>query len=51
MIHTHLPRNCVVFLLITLRTNTVGHGSQNSNKWLTVYVFVDEVKGKPRKFE
>ena len=51
MIHTHLPRNCVVFLLLCELIRSAIYGGQkcDSHKWLTV--FVDEVKGKPRNFE
>ena len=51
MIHTNLPRNCVVFLLLCELTRSAIYGSQkfDSHKWPTV--LVDEVKGKPCNFE
>ena len=51
MIHTHLPRNCVVFLLLCELTRSAIYGSQkfDSHKWPTV--LVDEVKGKPCNLE
>ena len=50
MIHTHLPRHFVVFLLLCVLTRSdIGSPKFYSNKWSTV--FVDEVKGKPRNFE
>ena len=51
MIHTNLPRNCVVFLLLCELTRSAIYGSQkcDSHKWLTA--LVDEVKGKLRIFE
>ena len=51
MIHTNLPRNCVVFLLLCKLTRSAIYGSQkfDSHKWPTV--LVDEVKGKPCNFE
>ena len=51
MIHTHLPRNCVVFLLLCELTQSAIYGSQkvDSHKWPTV--FVDDVKGQPCNFE
>ena len=51
MIHTSLPRNCVVFLLLCELTRSAIYGSQkfDSHKWPTV--LVDEVKGKPCNFE
>ena len=51
MIHTNVPRNCVVFLSLCELTRSAIYGSQkfDSHKWQTV--FVDEVKGKPRNFE
>ena len=50
MIHTHLPQNCVVFILLCELTPSAIYGSQkfDSYKWPTV--LVDEVKGKPRNF-
>ena len=44
MIHTNLPQNCVVFLLLCELTRSAIYGSQKfaSHKWPTV--FVDEVK-------
>ena len=49
MIHTNLPRNCVVSF--TVRTNTVGHfyGSPkfDSHKWLTV--LVDDINKKENR--
>ena len=47
MIHTLLPQNCVVFILLCELTPSTIYGSQkfDSHKWPTV--FVDEVKGKP----
>ena len=51
MIHTSLPRNCVVFLLLCELTRSAVYGRQkfDSHKWPTV--LVDEVKGKPCNFE
>ena len=51
MIHTNLPRNCTVFLLLCELTRSAIFGSQqfDSHKWPTV--LVDEVKGKPCNFE
>ena len=51
MIHTYLPRNCVVFLLLCELTRSAIYGSQkfDSHKWPTV--LVDEVKGKPCNLE
>ena len=51
MIHTNLPRNCVVFLLLCDLTWSASYGSKkfDSHKWPTV--LVDEVKGYPFKFE
>ena len=51
MIHTNLPRNCMVFLLLCKLTWLAIYGSQkfDSHKWPTVVV--DEVKGKPCSFE
>ena len=51
MIHTSLPQNCVVFLLLCEITRSAIYGSHNfdSHKWPTV--LVDEVKGKPCIFE
>ena len=51
MIHTNLPRNCVVFLLLRELTRSAIYWSQNfdSHKWPTV--LVDEIKGKPGDFE
>ena len=51
MIHTSLPRNCEVCLLLRELTRSAIYVSQNfdSHKWLTVVV--DEVKGKPCNFE
>ena len=51
MIHTNLPRNCVVFLLLCKLTRSAIYGSQkfDSHKWSTV--LVDEVKGKPCNLE
>ena len=51
MVHTNLPRNCVVFLLLCELTRSAIYGSQkcDSHKWPTV--LVDEVKGKPCNFE
>ena len=43
MIHTSLPRNCVVFLLLCELTRSAIY------KWPTV--LVDEVRGKPCNFE
>ena len=47
MIHTNLPQNCVVFLLLCELTRSAIYGSQkyDSHKWPTV--LVDEVEGKP----
>ena len=56
MIHTNLPRNCVVFRLLCELTRSAIYWSQtfdshiDSHKWPTV-LLVDEVKGKPRNFE
>ena len=51
MIHTNLPRNCVVFLLLCELTRSAIYGSHkfDTHKWPTV--LVDEVKEKPRNFE
>ena len=51
MIHTSLPRNCVVFPLLCELTRLAIYGSQkfNSHKWPTL--LVGEVKGKPCNFE
>ena len=51
MIHTHLPRNCVVSLLLCELTRSAIYGSQkfDSHKWPTV--LVDEVKGKQCNFD
>ena len=51
MIHTHLPQNYVVFLLLCELTRSAIYGSQNfdSHKWPTV--LVDKVKGKLCNFE
>ena len=51
MIHTSLPRNCMVFLLLCELTRSAIYGSQklDSHKWPTVSV--DKVKGKPCNFE
>ena len=51
MIHTNMPRNCVVFLLLCEPIQSAIYGSQkfDSHKWPTV--LVDEVKGKPWIFE
>ena len=51
MIHTSLPGNCVVFLLLWELTRSAIYGTQkfHSHKWPTV--LVDEVKGKPCNFE
>ena len=40
MVHTYLPRNCVVFLLLRELTRSVIYGSQkfDSHKWPTVLV-------------
>ena len=46
MIHTSLPRNCVVFLLLRELTRSAIYGSQ-----IRLTVLVDEVKGKPCNFE
>ena len=46
MMHTHLPRKCVVFPLLCELTRLAIF---DSHKWLTV--LADEVKGKPRIFE
>ena len=44
MIHTNVPRNCVVFLSLCELTRSAIFGSQkfDSHKWQTV--FVDEEK-------
>ena len=51
MIHTSLPRNCVVFLLLRELTQSAIYVSQkfDSHKWPTV--LVDEVKRKLCNFE
>ena len=51
MIHTDLPRNCVVFLLLYELTRLTIYGSKkfDSHKWPTL--LVAEVKGKPRNLE
>ena len=51
MIHTNLPRNCVVFLLLGELTRPAIYGGQtfDSYKWLTA--LVDKAKGKPCNFE
>ena len=51
MIHTNLPQNCVVFLLLCELTWSASYVSQksDSHKWPTVVI--DEVKGKPCNFE
>ena len=51
MIHTNLPRNCVVFLLLCKLTRSADYASKklDSQKWPTA--LVDEVKGKPCNFE
>ena len=46
MIHTNMPRNCVVLLLRTTRSTIDGSQKIDSHKWPTV--LIDEVKGKPR---
>jgi hypothetical protein len=50
MIHTNLPRNCVVFLLLCKLTRSAIYGSQkfDSHKWPTV--LVDEVIRKTEQF-
>ena len=51
MIHTTLPRKCVVFLLLCELTRSAIYMSKkfDSHKWPTM--LVDEVKGKPCNFE
>ena len=61
MIHTNMPRNCVVFLLLCELTRSVIYGSQifdsaiygsqifDSHKWPNV--LFRKVKGKPHNFE
>ena len=52
MIHTNMPRNCVVFLLPRRRTwSAINYGSQifDPHKWPTV--LVRKAKGKPRNTE
>ena len=52
MIHTHLPLNCVVFILLCeLTRSAIMYAWElefDSHKWPTV--FVDEVKGKTTQF-
>ena len=47
MIHTSLPQNCVVFLLLCELTRSAIYGSQHKRPT----VLVDEVKGKMCNFE
>ena len=51
MIHTNMPRNCTVFLLLRRLTRSAIYGSQifDFHKWLTRFVL--KVKGKPRNFK
>ena len=51
MIHTNMPRNCVVSLLPRRLTWSAIYGSQNfdSHKWPTE--LVRKAKGKPRNFK
>ena len=54
MIHTNLPRTCVVFLLLCELTRSANYGSKkfdshHAHKWPTV--LVRKVTGKPRNFE
>ena len=51
MIHTNLPRYCVVFLLFCELKRSAIYGSQkfDSRKWPSM--LVDEFKGKPYNFK
>ena len=51
MIHTNMPRNCMVFLLPRRQTRSAIYGSQifDSHKWPTV--LVRKVKGKTHNFK
>ena len=51
MIYTHLPRNCVVFILLYELTRSAIYGIQKSDSHKCPTVLVDNVKGKPCSFE
>ena len=51
MIHTNLPRNCVIFLVLCELTRSAIYGSQKCDSHKRPTVLVNEIKGQLRNFE